>query len=97
MAHGALRRNRNSACCLFSENRGSGSLCRGMVDAEQNYSCVLRSISPNLQECDVARMYEITFGQLSVMLGNKLRKTKVFVQPKSKFGYTHLTLCDQRC
>lgn len=28
-----------------------------------------------------------------MMLGNKPRKTKIFVQPKSKFGYTHLTLC----
>lgn len=41
----------------------------------------------------MARMCEIAFGQLSMMLGDKPRKAKVFVQPKSKFGYMHLTLC----
>lgn len=41
----------------------------------------------------MARMCEIAFGQLSMMLGDKPRKAKVFVQPKSKLGYIHLTLC----
>lgn len=41
----------------------------------------------------MARMCKTAFAQLLVMLSSEAGKTRIFFfQPKSNFGYTHLTL-----